>query len=79
MRSAMAGTGFRVMGGPSIGASYGEADNEETMYRAMVRALNEANIGPEEITLDGDVVYRNVVAKNKQMKKAYGINPMLTT
>ena len=79
VRSAMASTGIRVTGGPTVGASYGEADNEETMYRAMVRALNEANIGPEEITLDGDVVYRNVVAKNKQMKKAYGINPMLTT
>lgn len=79
VRSAMAGTGFRVMGGPSIGGATGEADNEEAMYRAMVRALNEANIGPEEITLDGDVVYRNVLAKNKQMKKAYGFNPMLTT
>ena len=79
VRSAMAGTGFRVMGGPSIGGATGEADNEETMYRAMVRALNEANIGPEEITLDGDVVYRNVVNRNKQMKRAYGINPMLTT
>lgn len=79
VRSAMASTGIRVTGGPTVGASYGEADNEETMYRAMVRALNEANIGPEEITLDGDVVYRNVVNKNKQMKRAYGINPMLTT
>ena len=75
----MASTGIRVVGGPTVSAAYGEADNEETMYRAMVRALNEANIGPEEITLNGDVVYRNVVTKNKQMKKAYGINPMLTT
>lgn len=54
-----------------------DSNAEETLYRAMVRALNEAQAG--DITLDGDVLYRAVVNRNKAMKRAYGVNPMLTT
>lgn len=52
--------------------------NEEVMYRAFVRALNDSDNGGD-VYLDGDVLYRHILNKNKAMKKAYGFNPMLTT
>lgn len=56
-----------------------ESEEGEVLYRAMVRALNEPGANGGEITLDGDVIYRAVLNRNKARLRAYGTNPMLTT
>lgn len=56
-----------------------ESEEEEVLYRAMVRALNEPSANGGDITLDGDVLYRAVLNRNKARLRAYGTNPMLTT
>lgn len=56
-----------------------ESEEEEVLYRAMVRALNEPGANGGDITLDGDVIYRAVLNRNKARLRAYGTNPMLTT
>lgn len=52
--------------------------DEESMYRAMVRALNDADVFPDTIDLDGDVVYRKMVNRNRQERTRLGVNPMMT-
>ena len=55
------------------------AEEEEVLYRAMVRALNETGADGGDITLDGEVLYRAVLNRNKARLRAFGTNPMLTT
>ena len=52
--------------------------SEESIYRAMLRALNDSDVFPDEIDLDGDVVYRKMVNRNRQERMRLGVNPMMT-
>lgn len=63
---AIAGIRFQLTGG-------GGSDMEQMMYSAMSRALAE-NSG--EITLDGDVLYNNVLRHNRNETYRTGVNPM---
>lgn len=52
--------------------------DEEAMYRAMLRALNDSDAFPDEIDLDGDVVYRKMVKRNQMNTRMTGRNAMAT-
>lgn len=72
----IAGIHFQLSGVPSAQAE--SAENEDTLYRAFRRALDETDFGPEEIDLDGSVVYNKMVQRNRLERLRLGINPMLT-
>ena len=70
----MAGIRFSLMGLPS---SNNSGDMYDAMYSAMSRALAE-NADDRPIMLDGDVVYQNMVRKNRQEMFRSGVNPMMS-
>lgn len=79
VQKAIAGIRFHLTGmssAPAVPTDSGM--DEESMYRAMVRALNDADVFPETIDLDGDVVYRKMVNRNRQERMRLGVNPMMT-
>lgn len=77
--SALSGIQMRVTGmgtAPMTGAG-DDGMSEDVLYRAMLRALNDSDVFPDEIDLDGDVVYRKIVQRNRQEKRRMGVNPMM--
>lgn len=72
----IAGIHFQLTGMPSAQAE--GAENEDALYRAFRRALDETDFGPDEIDLDGAVVYNKMVQRNRRERLRLGINPMLT-
>lgn len=77
VRSAIASTGFTVSG--LSGASAVAPDdgmNEETIYRAFLRALNDSDMGDRPIELDGNRIYQSVVTRNRQNTRLTGVNAM---
>ena len=80
--SAVSASTSRAAAGVSIqvaGANYTASDpvGEDAMYRAFKRALDETDFGGD-IELDGEKLYRNMVNRNREMKRAYGVNLMAT-
>lgn len=63
-----------IAAGVSSATYYSEAPqiDEEAMYRAFIRALNDSDSG--DIYLDGDVLYRNMVSRNRQNTRMTGVN-----
>ena len=60
----------------AVGAS--SEDNEEVMYRAFKRALEEADFAVDNtIEIDGYQIYDSVVRTNRREKARTGINPMM--
>jgi len=49
--------------------------DEDSMYRAFLRALNDSD-SETVIELDGDVVYQKMVQKNRQNTRRTGVNAM---
>lgn len=75
---AIAGIRFQMTGMSAVAPmSTDSGMNEEAIYRAMLRALNDADVFPDEIDLDGDVVYRKMVQRNRQERTRLGVNPMM--
>lgn len=62
---------------PSLAAYSGNDGgmSEDTLYSAFLRALNDAE-NNEVIELDGDVVYRKMVQRNRQNTRRTGVNAM---
>lgn len=77
--SAVEGLRFKISGANSNNSVAQGGYDEETMYRAMLRALNDSDVFPEEIDLDGDVVYRKMVQRNRNEKRRLGVNPMMAS
>lgn len=76
---AIAGIRFHMTGMSAISSVPTESGmDEESIYRAMVRALNDSDVFPDTIDLDGDVVYRKMVNRNRQERMRLGVNPMMT-
>ena len=75
--NAIASIKFTLTNIPSI-TGFGGGMDEETMYRAMVRALTDSNIGDNEtvVNLDGNVLYRAMVRRNRMNTAATGVNAM---
>ena len=80
VRSAIASTGFKVSGVSAMAASVPSesGNNEEAMYRAMLRALNDSDVGDRPIELDGTAIYKSVVKRNRLERQRTGMNPMLS-
>ena len=72
---AVAGLTFSVSSAPQSTYVNNEA-NEETLYRAMLRALNAADREPVEVNLDGQTIYRSVVRRNRMNTAATGVNAL---
>ena len=74
---AIAGTHFTLSGLPIMSYGSNEQDtNEETMYRAFKRALEETDFGGD-VTLDGYTLYNAMVQRNQKEKIRTGVNPMI--
>lgn len=77
VKSAMSGFRFNV-GTMNIPSASVDSYDEEAMYRAMLRALNDSDVADSEITLDGDVLYRKMVQRNQMHTRMTGVNVMAT-
>ena len=65
-----------VISAPSASSSMSDSImDEETMYRAFSRALADSDLGGD-IELDGDVLYRRMVNRNRQNTRLTGVNAM---
>ena len=67
---------FQMSGMPVV--SYGSSEqevNEDTMYRAFKRALDETDFGGD-VTLDGYTLYNAMVQRNRMEKMRTGVNPL---
>ena len=71
VRSAMVGTTIRT----DVSQGDYQTENEEAMYRAFSRALADSNLGGD-IELDGDVLYRAIVNRNRRNTRMTGVNAM---
>ena len=61
----------------SSASTSSEAETEDILYNALVRALQDSNVSIENnITLDGYNVYNAVLQRNRAEKRRTGINPM---
>lgn len=74
---AIASIKFTLTNIPSI-TGFGGGMDEETMYRAMMRALTDSNIGDNEtvVNLDGNTLYREVVRRNRNNTRMTGVNAL---
>lgn len=74
---AIASIKFTLNNIPSI-TGFGGGMDEETMYRAMVRALTDTDYGDNEtvVNLDGNVIYRDVVRRNRNNTRMTGVNAL---
>lgn len=68
----LSGLSFSVTTSQTTGG-YAEENNEETMYRAFKRALDETDFG-KDIELDGQKLYRAIVRRNRMNTVATGVN-----
>lgn len=76
VRSAMASTGFRISASPSPAYSTSDgAGNEDVLYRAFRRALDETDFGGD-VELDGQTLYKAMVNRNRQNTRLTGVNAM---
>lgn len=76
VRSAMASSAFRISATPN--PSYNTTDgagNEDALYRAFRRALDETDFGGD-VELDGQTLYRAMVNRNRQNTRLTGVNAM---
>lgn len=75
---AIASIKFHMTGMPMIQpVRDDERADEEMMYRAIVRALSDSDLGGD-IELDGEKLYRAVVRRNRQNTRATGVNALAT-
>ena len=59
-----------------VARSYGNDEStEETVYRAMIRALREAGINVQ-VDLDGEPLYQNTVRRNRMNTRMTGVNAL---
>lgn len=58
--------------------AFGGGLDEETIYRAMIRALTEVNPGDVDVnvTMDGEPIYRDVVRRNRANTRMTGVNAL---
>lgn len=78
VHSAMNGIAFNVSS-PNVATSMpSNGTNEDALYRAMLRALNDSDVSDRPIELDGNVIYKNVVKRNRMERTRTGMNPMLS-
>lgn len=72
---AIAGIHFQIRGLGTPQYADTNDTSEDMMYRAVSRALSEADFGGD-IELDGDTLYRKMVNRNRQNTRLTGVNAM---
>ena len=72
---AIAGIHFQMTGLSASAPAMEESANEDTMYRAFRRALDETDFG-KDISIDGEPIYQSVVRRNRQNTRATGVNQL---
>lgn len=72
---AIAGIHFQMTGLSASAPTMEEGANEDTMYRAFRRALDETDFG-KDISIDGEPIYQSVVRRNRQNTRATGVNQL---
>ena len=77
VKSAMSGIAFNVSAPSMATGSSDEGANEDMLYRAFLRALNDAD-NDITVDLDGNAIYKSVVKHNRQERMRTGMNPMLS-
>ena len=69
----------RTLGAVGVTASGGynlsDGSNEDVLYRAFKRALDETDFGGD-VELDGDTIYRAMVRRNRANTRVTGVNAM---
>lgn len=76
VRSAMSGVAFNVSAPSMATGSADDGANEEMLYRAFLRALNDSDIDDRPIELDGNVLYHSMVNRNRQNTRLTGVNAL---
>lgn len=76
VRSAMSGVAFNVSAPSMTTGTTDDGANEDMLYRAFLRALNDADTDDRPIELDGNVLYRSMVSRNRQNTRLTGVNAM---
>lgn len=77
VRSAMSGIAFNVSAPSMATGTADDGANEDMLYRAFLRALNDSD-NTVEVDLDGTAIYKSVVKRNRMEKARTGMNPMLS-
>lgn len=72
---AIAGIHFQMTGLSASAPAMEESANEDMMYRAFRRALDETDFG-KDISIDGEPIYQSVVRRNRQNTRATGVNQL---
>ena len=78
VRSAMGGIAFSLSSPSMATESSDDGANEDMLYRAFLRALNDSDVGERPIEIDGSVVYQKMVQRNRTERRRTGVNPMMS-
>ena len=72
---AIAGIRFQLRGLNPQTYQSEDGVNEDILYRAFSRALADADLGGD-IELDGEVLYRSMVNRNRRNTRMTGVNAL---
>lgn len=75
---AIAGIQFHLAGFHPANVQTNDSYDYDAIYQAVVDGIRDSGVGDEEITLDGDVLYRKMVQRNQMNTRMTGRNVMAT-
>ena len=76
VKSAMSGIAFNVAAPSMATGNADDGANEDMLYRAFLRALNDSDVADRPIELDGNTLYSSMVNRNRQNTRLTGVNAM---
>ena len=76
VHSAMNGIAFNVSAPSMATGSTDDGANEDMLYRAFLRALNDSDVADRPIELDGNTLYNSMVNRNRQNTRLTGVNAL---
>lgn len=76
VRSAMSEIAFNVSAPSMATGTADDGANEDTLYRAFLRALNDSDVADRPIELDGNTLYSSMVNRNRQNTRLTGVNAL---
>ena len=76
VRSAMSDITFNVSAPSMATGTADDGTNEDMLYRAFLRALNDSDVADRPIELDGNTLYNSMVTRNRRNTRLTGVNAM---
>ena len=76
VKSAMSGIVFNVSAPSMATGTADDGANEDMLYRAFLRALNDSDVADRPIELDGNTLYSSMVNRNRQNTRLTGVNAL---